>query len=162
MSKRKRVVVGVAYSTLPSLPSRSTPRRSRPHPRPQAPPQSASSHLGVNDIPAPLHPSCAPPPPSYLIPPRPPPLAPIATQSGAIPVRPSAYLHGCSMQLPMSTQVPNTFEASPTPSEDLHAFQFGILPPVQTLSCLIVAFLLVNRVRFKMVRQCCLLCRKLI
>ena len=110
MAKRRRVVVGVAGPTLPSPPSRSTPcrRRPQPPPRPQAPLQSASSHLGVNDVP---------------------PLAPIATQSRAIPVCRGAYLHGRNVQLPMSTQVPNTSEASPTPSKGLRAFQFGIPPP---------------------------------
>ena len=129
MVKRKGVVVGVACPTLPSPPSWSTPRRRRPHPRPQAPPQSASSHPCVNNVHAPLHPDCAPPPPPCLIPPSPPPLAQITTQSGAVPIRRGAYQHGCSVQLPMSTQVPNTSEASPTPFEGLRAFQFGIPPP---------------------------------
>jgi hypothetical protein len=135
MAKRKRVVVGVAGPTLPSPPSRSTPRRRRPHPRPrpqpQPPPQLASSHPGVNDVHAPLHPSCASPHLPCLIPPPPPAPAPapIATQSGAVPVRRGAYLHECSVQLPMSTQVPNTSEASTPPSEGLRAFQFGIPPP---------------------------------
>ena len=41
-------------------------------------------------------------------------------------------------------------------------FNSGSLPPIQVFSCLIVAFLLVNQARFKLVRQCCFLCRKLI
>jgi len=77
----------------------------------------------------PRNPSYAPPPLPCLNPPPPPPPASIATQSGAVPVCQGAYLHGCSVQLPMSTQVPNTSEASPPPSEGLHAFQFGIPPP---------------------------------
>jgi hypothetical protein len=161
MAKCRKVVVGVGL-TLPSPPSRSTPRRRRPHTRPQPPPRSASSHPGVNNVPTPRNPSCAPPPLPYLMPPPTPPPEPIKTHSGVVPIRRGAYLHGCNVQLSMSTQVPNTSEASPPPSEGLYAFQFGIHSPCTTLSCLVAAFLLVNRARFKLVQQCCLLCRKLI
>jgi hypothetical protein len=161
MAKRRRVVVGVG-PTLPSPPSRSTPHCRRGHPRPQPPPQSASSHPGVNDVPALgipvmlhlLFPASIPHLHLHLHRlrpnPEPFPFAKALTCMDAV----------CSCRcLPKS---PTPLRLRLHPLKVCMHFNLGSLPPVQALSCLIVAFLLVNQARFKLMWQCCLLCRKLI
>ena len=87
---------------------------------------------------------------------------PLAHHVNIFPVHSGVYLHGCNMQPPTSTQVPNILEVSPTMYEGLPTFQFGGSPPSPPPHTRFFlpnrSIILLNWARFKLLLQCRLLC----